>query len=260
MIKSICIEKIFTELDFYDRFKAVADAGFTHMEIGCWCNRDVDRMAEELQKNGLTMTTLSADYKGSLIVPEDRNEFIDYLGRSIEAAKKLGCVRGVIHSQAMDEFGQFANDGSSLNDVTKIASAARTGMEAAKLAEENGFTLTLEGVNNITKPGYYMTTSEMVGSLCKVIDSDYFKMLYDIWHMQLMEGNLVTHLRKFADVLGYIHVGDCPERHEPGTGEINFDKLKELLDNELGMKDLVWGFELDPMIDSDDCATKIKAF
>ena len=59
MIKSICIEKIFTELDFYDRFAAVANAGFKHMEIGCWCNRDVDRMAEELQKHGLTMTTRS---------------------------------------------------------------------------------------------------------------------------------------------------------------------------------------------------------
>lgn len=260
MIKSICIEKIFTELDFYDRFAAVADAGFTHMEIGCWCNRDVDRMAEELQKNGLTMTTLSADYRGSLIVPDDRNEFIDYVGRSIEAAKKLGCTHGVIHSQAMDENGQFTSTGSALNDVTKIASAARTGMEAAKLAEENGFILTLEGVNNITKPGYYMTTSEMVGSLCEVIDSPSFKMLYDIWHMQMMEGNLVSHLRRYAGVLGYIHVGDCPERHEPGTGEVNFGKLKELLEEELGLTGLVWGFELDPLISSEDCAAKIKAF
>lgn len=144
-------------------------------------------------------------------------------------------------------------------EVVKLYSAALTAQDAAKLAEEAGVKLVLEAVNNISKPGYYMTTSRFTGNLCKVVGSPNLKILCDIWHMQQMEGNMVTNLRKYGDVLGYIHVGDCPERHEPGTGEINFDKIKHVVCDELGL-DVVWGFELDPEISSADCVEKLKAF
>ena len=205
------------------------------------------------------MTTFSADFKASLIVPEDRAEFVDYVAKSIEVAKKLNCKNLVIHSQAMDDTGKFTHDGSGLDEVVKLYSAALTAQDAAKLAEKAGVTLVLEAVNNISKPGYYMTTSNFTGNLCKVVGSPNLKILYDIWHMQQMEGNMVTNLRKYGDVLGYIHVGDCPERHEPGTGEINFDKIKHVVCDELGL-DIVWGFELDPEISSADCVEKLKAF
>ena len=205
------------------------------------------------------MTTFSADFKASLIVPEDRAEFVDYVAKSIEVAKKLGCKNLVIHSQAMDDTGKFTHDGSDLDEVVKLYSAALAAQDAAKLAEKAGVTLVLEAVNNISKPGYYMTTSNFTGNLCKVVGSPNLKILYDIWHMQQMEGNMVTNLRKYGDVLGYIHVGDCPERHEPGTGEINFDKIKHVVCDELGL-DIVWGFELDPEISSADCVEKLKAF
>ena len=259
MKKSICIEKIFLEYDFYDRFAKVAEAGFQYVEFGYWLGRDIDRIKAECDKYGLTVTTFSADFKASLIVPEDRAEFLDYIAKSIEAAKKLNCKNLVIHSQAMDDTGKFTHDGSDLPEVVKLYSAALTAQDAAKLAEEAGVTLVLEAVNNISKPGYYMTTSNFTGNLCKVVGSPNLKILYDIWHMQQMEGNMVANLRKYGDVLGYIHVGDCPERHEPGTGEINFDKIKQVVCEELGL-DVVWGFELDPEISSEDCVKKLAAF
>lgn len=259
MKKSICIEKIFLEYDFYDRFAKVAEAGFQYVEFGYWLGRDIDRIKAECDKYGLTVTTFSADFKASLIVPEDRAEFLDYIAKSIEVAKKLNCKNLVIHSQAMDDTGKFTHDGSDLPEVVKLYSAALTAQDAAKLAEEAGVTLVLEAVNNISKPGYYMTTSNFTGNLCKVVGSPNLKILYDIWHMQQMEGNMVANLRKYGDVLGYIHVGDCPERHEPGTGEINFDKIKHVVCEELGL-DVVWGFELDPEISSEDCVKKLAAF
>ena len=259
MKKSICIEKIFLEYDFYDRFAKVAEAGFQYVEFGYWPGRDIDRIKAACDKHGLTVTTFSADFKASLIVPEDRTEFLDYIAKSIEVAKKLNCKNLVIHSQAMDDTGKFTHDGSDLPEVVKLYSAALTAQDAAKLAEEAGVTLVLEAVNNISKPGYYMTTSEFTGNLCKVVGSPNLKILYDIWHMQQMEGNMVVNLRKYGDVLGYIHVGDCPERHEPGTGEINFDKIKQVVCEELGL-DVVWGFELDPEVSSADCVKKLAAF
>ena len=259
MKKSICIEKIFLEYDFYARFAKVAEAGFQYVEFGYWPGRDISRIKAECDKHGLTVTTFSADFKASLIVPEDRAEFVDYVAKSIEVAKKLNCKNLVIHSQAMDDTGKFTHDGSGLDEVVKLYSAALTAQDAAKLAEKAGVTLVLEAVNNISKPGYYMTTSNFTGNLCKVVGSPNLKILYDISHMQQMEGNMVTNLRKYGDVLGYIHVGDCPERHEPGTGEINFDKIKHVVCDELGL-DIVWGFELDPEISSADCVEKLKAF
>lgn len=259
MKKSICIEKIFLEHDFYDRFAKVAEAGFPYVEFGYWPGRDMDRVRRLCCEYGLTVTAFSADYQASLIVPDDRAAFLEYLRRSIEVAHKLECQHLVIHSQAMDDTGRFTHDGSDLPEVVKLYSAALTAQDAAKLAEEAGVTLVLEAVNNISKPGYYMTTSNFTGSLCKVIGSPNLKILYDIWHMQQMEGNMVVNLRKYADVLGYIHVGDCPERHEPGTGEINFDRIKQVVCSELQL-DVVWGFELDPSVSSADCVQRLKLF
>lgn len=259
MKKSICIEKIFLEYDFYDRFAKVAEAGFQYVEFGYWPGRDIARIKSECTKHGLTVTAFSADFKASLIVPEDRAEFLDYIEKSIETAKELGCKNLVIHSQAMDDKGLFTHDGSDLSEPVKLYSAALTAQDAARLAEKAGVTLVLEAVNNISKPGYYMTTSAFTGTLCQVVGSPNLKILYDIWHMQQMEGNMVTNLRKYADVLGYIHVGDCPERHEPGSGEINFDKIKQVVCNELGL-DIIWGFELDPEISSADCVQKLSTF
>lgn len=259
MKKSICIEKIFLEHDFYDRFAKVAQAGFHYVEFGYWPGRDIDRIRMECERYDLTVTAFSADFKASLIVPDDRSAFLEFLKRSIEVANTLNCNNLVIHSQAMDETGRFTHDGNELDEAVKLYSAALTAQDAAMLAAAADVTLLLEAVNHLSKPGYFMTRSSLTGSLCRVIGSPNLKILYDIWHMQQMEGNLVFNLRRYADVLGYIHVGDCPERHEPGTGEINFDKIKRVVCDELRL-DVIWGFELDPEISSEDCVQKLKLF
>ncbi|MCD8138866.1 MAG: TIM barrel protein [Planctomycetaceae bacterium] len=260
MKKSINLEKIFLEEPcFYERFKLVAEAGFEYAEFGYWFGRDIDRIKENCEKYNVKIASFSADRKASMIIPEERAEFVEYVAESIEVAYKLGCRHLVLHSQAMDENGNFTSVGLDRDDLTKIASAARSFGEAVKLAEAGNVTLVLEAVNNISKPNYYFTTTRQTGNLCRVIDSPRAKILYDIWHCQQMEGNMVATLREYRDVLGYIHVGDCPERHEPGSGEINFDKIKKVVIEELGY-DGIWGFELDPAVDSATCVKILAAF
>ena len=82
---------------------------------------------------------------------------------------------------------------------------------------------------------------------------------YDIYHMQLMEGDLVNTLRRNADIIGYIHIGDVPGRHEPGTGEINYPYLKHVLVDELGF-DGIFAFELSPLTTMDACLEAMHAF
>ena len=124
----------------------------------------------------------------------------------------------------------MCTDGNDLNDRTKIACATKNLLEISKIAEAEGLYLQVEPVSTYAKPGYYMTTSDSAADIIRVVGSPNVKLLYDIYHMQLMEGDLVNTLRRNADIIGYIHIGDVPGRHEPGTGEINYRFLFEHLD------------------------------
>ena len=257
MKKSICIEKIFLEVPFYERFKCVKDAGFDYVEFWTWPSKDIPKVKDLCEKYNLKVASISGDRIYSAIINEEREGFLEYLSESIKVAKSLDCKHLVIHSNAMDEEGNMTI-GAEFSYAKKIASMTRTLCEAAKLAEEAGVTLVLEAVNNISKPGYFMNTTVVSGDIARVVGSPNVKILYDIWHMQQMEGNMVYHLEEYIDVLGYIHIGDVPERNEPGTGEINFDKIKKVL-KELKY-DGIFGFELTPQESSEKCAKILKNF
>ncbi len=257
MKKSICIEKIFLELPLYDRFKAVRDAGFDYVEFWTWEDKDVDRVASLVKEHGLKVASISGDRRFSLIVNEEREQYLGYLAESLKVARKLECQHLVLHSNGMDQ-GKLTNDGSGISYAKKIASMTRTLGEAARMAEAAGVTLVLEAVNTYSVPGYFLNTTVVAGDIVRVVGSPSLKILYDIWHMQQMEGNMVHVLTQYRDVLGYVHVGDAPERHEPGTGEINFDRIKATLER-LGYGG-IFGFELVPSESSVKCCEILRAF
>ena len=159
----------------------------------------------------------------------------------------------------MGEEGRMCTDGNDLNDRTKIACATKNLLEISKIAEAEGLYLQVEPVSTYAKPGYYMTTSDSAADIIRVVGSPNVKLLYDIYHMQLMEGDLVNTLRRNADIIGYIHIGDVPGRHEPGTGEINYPFLKRLLVDELKF-DGIFAFELSPLTTLDACVEAMHAF
>jgi len=251
MKKSICIEKFFREYDFYDRFKCVADMGIEYVEFWTWPGLDIPRIKGLLEKYNIKIASISGDKMFTPFVMEERKQYLDFLAQTIEVAKELGCKTLVLHSNGMDK-GIVFHDGLKIGITKKIASMTRTFMEATVLAEKAGVTLVLEAVNNISVPNYFVTKTQDSGDIARVVSSPNFKILYDIWHMQQMEGNMVRNITEYIDVIGYIHIGDCPERHEPGTGEINFDKIKQTLDN-LGY-DGIYGLELEPTLPSSESA------
>ena len=257
MKKSICIEKIFLEVPFYDRFKCVKDAGFEYVEFWTWEDKDIDRVAGLLKEHDLRVASISGDRMFSPIISEEREQYLSYLATSLKVAQRLKCQHVVVHSNGIDK-GKVTNDGSTLSYAKKVASMTRTLGEAARMAEGAGVILVLEAVNTYTMPGYFLNTTVEAGDIVRVIGSPNLKILYDIWHMQQMEGNMVHYLTRYIDVLGYVHIGDAPERHEPGTGEINFEKIKRTLKT-LGY-DGVFGFELVPSESSARCCEMLKGF
>ena len=91
----------------------------------------------------------------------------------------------------------MCTDGNDLNDRTKIACATKNLLEISKIAEAEGLYLQVEPVSTYAKPGYYMTTSDSAADIIRVVGSPNVKLLYDIYHMQIMEGNVIDHIQKY---------------------------------------------------------------
>jgi hydroxypyruvate isomerase len=130
--------------------------------------------------------------------------------------------------------------------------------ELAPLAEAAGVTLVLEPLNiHVDHPGYFLNTSKTGIQLVREVASPNIRLLYDIYHMQVMEGNLIDTLTKNLDVIGHIHVADVPGRHEPGTGEINYGNVFAAL-RQAGYMGYI-GMEFAPTGDSNKAAAEALA-
>ena len=125
MKKSICIEKLFVDLPFYDRFPMVRKTGFDYVEFGSWAQHDIKKIKSLLEENRLQLGCFSGDKDYNLIDPAHCKEFLEYFKRSVEAAHFLDCKNLVIHSNALGEEGRMCTDGNDLNDRTKIACATK---------------------------------------------------------------------------------------------------------------------------------------
>lgn len=259
MIKSLSIEKLFTDLPFYQRFAQVSRAGFGHLEFGNWPARDLERIRAEMAEHEVGVISIAGDREFNLIHPNDRHGYLEYLEQSAQVAVSLGCPHLVIHSNSLGDDGTANPRGNELSTYTRVAAATRTLSEAIPIAAKYKVTLQLEPVSTVVKPGYQMHTTPSAGDIIAVLAAPQLRLLYDVHHMQLMEGNIVQTLRRYADVLGYVQIGDVPERFEPGTGEINFARFKDVLFGELGYDGVV-SFELYPATDIETCLEALRRF
>ncbi|HYE81620.1 MAG TPA: TIM barrel protein [Clostridia bacterium] len=249
MKKSACIEMIFTEYDFYDRFKLAGDAGFKAVEFWGWEGKDILRIKELCDKYQLEIASFSGDKDFSLIDPAHHNAYIDYVNQSIAKARILGCKNLVIHSNALGEGGVVINSYSDKSDYEKFGAMVSTLIELALIAEKEGVTLVLEALNTEEDHvGNFLAYTRDSVQAIKCVNSPNIKVLYDIYHMQLMEGKIINILKENINEIGYIHVADAPGRMEPGTGEINYSNVFKAL-KELRYDGFI-GFELSPSRDS----------
>lgn len=256
MQKSICIEMVFTELDFYDRFAAAKQAGFNLVEFWTWDDKDLDRIVAACTENDLQIASISGDKDYSLVDLDHVKPYIEWIGKSIEAAKKLGCKNLVIHSNALGEGGIVVNHYQERSDLEKYGVMIKILEKLAPMAEEADVTLVLEALNICTDHvGNFLAHTKDAASAVKIVGSPNIKILYDIYHMQLNEGRIIDNIREYHEYIGYIHVADAPGRMEPGTGEINYQKVFETL-QEVGYSDPV-GFELSPSKFSQEVAQEL---
>jgi hydroxypyruvate isomerase len=149
-----------------------------------------------------------------LVNPREREGFLRELEASIEAAKKMDCRQLVVLTG--NELGGMPRSEQMGNAVTALR-------QAAPLLEKNGITAVIEILNTyVNHAGYFLYFVRDGVELVERVGSPNVKLLFDIYHVQIMEGNLIENIRMNIDRIGHFHVGDVPGRHEPGTGEINY--------------------------------------
>ena len=256
MKKSVCIEMLFSEVPFEDRFGRTTESGFDYIEFWSWKDKDIQKIKELCRANDLKIASFSGDQDFSMIDEVQKADYVAFVQESIEIAKFLSCDNLVIHSNALGENGVVINHYPDIADPDKTAAMLGVLETLAIAAEKSNVTLVLEALNTmVDHSGNFLASTRQAAELIKSVNSPRIKILYDIYHMQIMEGNLIDTLNLYIDTIGYIHIADVPGRHEPGTGEINFGNVFKTLEK---LKyDGIIGFELAPVQDSTTAVQRI---
>ncbi len=250
-----CIETLFTELPWQERFKAAKEAGFDYVEFWSWTDKDLDEIKRLAEEAGIGISGFNGDADYSLVDPTHKEKYLEFLGKSLAAAQKIGAESVTIHSNALGDGGIVVNHYTELSDTVKLCSMYDMLKEVAVMAEQTGITCNLEGLNITTDHvGNFLKNTQMAAEIIRLIGSPKVKILYDVYHMQLNEGSICDTLSKYIDTVGHIHIADAPGRHEPGTGEINYPNVIRHL-RKLGYEGKI-GCELFPKKDTE---TAVKA-
>lgn len=222
------LSTLYTELDFLDRFAAAAADDFSAVEYFFPYAYDAALLAERLRANRLRQVMFNlppGDWekgeRGIACHPDRRSEFRDGLGLALDYAASLGCKR--LHPMA-----GIAPEGAAparLRD-TYLRNLA----DAAAEARRAGIRIVIEPINTRDMPGYYLSGSHQALAIIEEIGADNLFLQFDIYHMQVMEGDLAQTIESCLPRIGHIQLADNPGRHEPGTGEINYPFLFRRLD------------------------------
>ncbi|TVP51739.1 MAG: xylose isomerase [Mongoliibacter sp.] len=215
--------------DLIDQLKFMYDQGFRSLEDNGLLGRPTDvqeKIGENLEKLGMRMGVFVVDggdnWKVSLT--SGKKEFVDTFLKtcrdSVEAAKRVNAKWATVVP------GFFERNLPIGIQTGNVIEALKRG---AEIFEPHGLTMVLEPLSDT--PELFLRHSDQTYAICKAVGSPSCKILYDIYHMQKNEGNLISNMEKCWDEIAYIQIGDNPGRKEPGTGEINYQKVFEYIDS-----------------------------
>jgi hydroxypyruvate isomerase len=225
--------------DFVDQIRFMHEQGFRAIEDNGLLGRSVeeqDRIGKELAKLGMTMGVFVVDggenWKTSLTTgkAEFKENFVKTCKRCVETAKR-------VNAKWMTVVPGFFDRNIPMGIQTaNVIDALRRG---AEVFEPHGLIMVLEPLSDT--PDLFMRFSDQTYELCKAVSSPSCKILYDIYHMQRNEGNLINNIERCWDEIAYFQIGDNPGRKEPTSGEINFKNIFKYVHNK-GYRG-VWGME-----------------
>ena len=215
-----CLEMLYraeAPNDFMERINLIADTGVPAIEFWSWRNKDLDAVKATAEKNNLAIAGFVDQTSGTLVDASQRDAFVQGTRESCQTANRLNCKTLIV------------TVGQEIPGVPRIDQHASIveGLKAvAPIVEAAGVTLVVEPLNILVNhKGYYLYQSDEGFEIVREVGSPNVKLLFDIYHQQVSEGNLLANISANLDLIGHFHVADCPGRNQPGTGEINYPNI-----------------------------------
>ncbi len=211
--------------DPIDQLKFMADAGFTAFEDNGMKGRSVDlqeKMAKQMSISGMEMGVFVAHTihwtKPSLTSgdKEFRSQFLKEIEESVEVAKRVNAKWMTVVPGFVDMRKEMGYQTANVTESLK---------QACEILEPHGLVMVLEPLNFMNHPGLFLTKAAQAYSICKAVNSPSCKILFDIYHQQITEGNIIPNIDASWEEIGYFQIGDNPGRKEPTTGEINYKNV-----------------------------------
>jgi hydroxypyruvate isomerase len=221
---AVNVEMWWRKLPFLERVKQAAALGFPAIEIWPWDNKDLDALADLTHKLGIEIAQFTAwGFKPGLNDPKNHDDFVKKVEQGCAAAKKLRCRLMTI--VAGDDIPGMSQEQMHDNVIAGIK-------RGAPIAEAHDVTMILEPMNiRVDHKGHCLYGSDPTIRILRAVNSRNIKMLADLYHLQITEGDLCGHVRENFDRIAYYQVADHPGRNEPGTGEVHYPRVwKQLHD------------------------------
>lgn len=217
---SLCIEPILNGLDFYDRIPAAADLGFQAVEFWGPTGKDLARISRLAAENHLAISICCVKTPWEKPMDGPAEAVLANVRESLQAAQDLGCPSLIVLA-GNAEADRAAQERRLVENLKR----------AAELAEKAGVTLNLEALNSLVDhPGYSVDTSAQGFRIVREAGSEAVKLLFDVYHMQVMEGNLIENITRNIDLIGHFHSAGVPGRHEHFSGELDYRNILKAIE------------------------------
>ena len=221
---AVCAEMVFRDLPVVERVRRIHALGF-EVEIWDWTRHDI----AALSATGATFSSMTGYVTGAQAPDAGADELLRTAALSIPVAQRLGIPRLNLHGTGLDARGLPVKPCHAVT-AQMWATAQRTLDRVADLGRQGGVTFVLENLNAaVDHPGVPFGRAEDCLALVKAVDRPELRLMLDLYHAQIGEGNLIALLRRAAPYIGEIQVADVPGRCEPGTGEINYPAIARAL-------------------------------
>jgi len=221
---SVMLWTVFRDLPFEKRLEKVAEAGYKNVELvgeyQKWSEEDYVRANAKRKELGISFDA-TAGLKHGVANPTDREALLADLREALVSMEKLSCPSIILLSG--DVVPGLSRGAQHQSCIDSLKAAAKL-VEGKKIAGEP-VRLLLETIDPLENPKYYLTSASEAFEVVKAVDHPQVEFLYDFFHEQIAEGNLIDKLEKNISHVALVHIADVPGRHQPGTGEINYESI-----------------------------------
>jgi hydroxypyruvate isomerase len=216
---SIMLWTVFRNMLFELRLEKVSDAGYHNVELvrefEHWSDADYARVNRKKHQLGLTFDT-TAGMRYGVGDPEEREAMLKDLEGMMTVCDRLECPRLIVMSGNLVPGMTHADQRESCIEGLK---------RAAEKVEGKNITILVENIDPEENPKYFLTSVEEGFDIIRAVNHPQVKFLYDFYHEQIAEGNLIERMEKNIDLVDVFHIADVPHRNQPGTGEINYTNI-----------------------------------